>query len=78
MPHLGLPELLIILVIVIVIFGVGKLPQIGGAIGQSIREFRTATKDNKDTNPSDEADKPTSGRKESRVRDEAEEEDKPA
>jgi sec-independent protein translocase protein TatA len=45
MPQLGVPELLIILVIVIVIFGVGKLPQIGGAIGQSIREFRTATKD---------------------------------
>jgi sec-independent protein translocase protein TatA len=33
-------ELAIILVIVIIIFGVGKLPQIGGALGQGIREFR--------------------------------------
>lgn len=38
----GLPELLIILAIVILVFGVGKLPQVGGAIGQSIREFRKA------------------------------------
>jgi sec-independent protein translocase protein TatA len=58
MPQLGVPELLIILVIVIVVFGVGKLPQIGGAIGQSIREFRSATKDpNKDNK--DDADKPS-------------------
>ncbi len=33
-------ELAIILVIVVIIFGVGKLPQIGGALGQGIREFR--------------------------------------
>jgi len=33
-------ELGIILVIIIIIFGVGKLPQIGGALGQGIREFR--------------------------------------
>ncbi len=45
MPNLGGPELLIILVIVIIIFGVGRLPEIGGAIGKSIREFRSATKD---------------------------------
>ncbi|MGQ9586181.1 MAG: twin-arginine translocase TatA/TatE family subunit [Anaerolineae bacterium] len=43
MPRLGVPELLIILVIVIAIFGVGKLPQLGGAIGRAIREFREAT-----------------------------------
>ncbi|MEA3346399.1 MAG: twin-arginine translocase TatA/TatE family subunit [Chloroflexota bacterium] len=43
MPQLGVPELLIILVIIIIIFGVGKLPQIGGALGQGIREFREAT-----------------------------------
>ena len=39
---LGPWELAIILVIVIIIFGVGKLPQIGGALGQGIREFRTS------------------------------------
>jgi len=40
MPHLGVPELLIILVIFVLVFGVGKLPQIGKALGQGIREFR--------------------------------------
>jgi sec-independent protein translocase protein TatA len=43
MPHLGVPELLIILVIFILVFGVGKLPQIGKALGQGIREFREGT-----------------------------------
>jgi sec-independent protein translocase protein TatA len=45
MPQLGIPELVIILVIVLVIFGVGRLPEIGGAIGKSIREFRESSKD---------------------------------
>jgi sec-independent protein translocase protein TatA len=36
------PEIILILVIVLIIFGVGKLPQIGGAIGKSIKEFRKA------------------------------------
>ena len=40
MPHLGPLEIGLILVIVLIIFGAGKLPQIGGAIGKSIREFR--------------------------------------
>jgi len=40
MPHLGVPELLIILVIFVLVFGVGKLPQIGKALGLGIREFR--------------------------------------
>lgn len=38
----GWPEAVIILVIVLIIFGAGKLPQIGGALGKSIREFRKA------------------------------------
>lgn len=33
-------ELVIILVIVVLIFGVGKLPEVGGAIGRGIREFK--------------------------------------
>jgi len=45
MPQLGVPELLIILVIIVVIFGVGRLPEIGGAIGKSIREFKTQMTD---------------------------------
>ncbi len=40
---IGLPELLIVLVIIIIIFGVGKLPEIGGALGKGIREFRRAS-----------------------------------
>ena len=45
MPNLGPTELIIILVIVIIIFGVGKLPEIGGALGKGIKEFKTATKE---------------------------------
>jgi sec-independent protein translocase protein TatA len=36
-------ELVLVLVIVVVVFGVGKLADIGGAIGKGIREFRKAT-----------------------------------
>jgi len=39
----GMPELLIILVIVLVVFGAGKLPEIGGALGKSIRNFKKAS-----------------------------------
>ena len=38
----GGPELIIILVIVLIIFGVGRLPEIGGAMGKAIREFRSS------------------------------------
>ena len=38
----GPTELIIVLVIVLIIFGVGKLPEIGGAMGKAIREFRTS------------------------------------
>lgn len=40
MPHIGTPELIIILVVVFVFFGVGKLPQVGNAIGKGMRAFR--------------------------------------
>lgn len=43
MPHLGVPELIIILVIIIIVFGVGRLPEVGGAIGKGLREFRRAS-----------------------------------
>jgi sec-independent protein translocase protein TatA len=39
----GMPELIIILVIVLVVFGAGKLPEIGGALGKSIRNFKKAS-----------------------------------
>jgi sec-independent protein translocase protein TatA len=41
MAGLGWQELTIILVIVIIIFGAGKLPEIGGALGKGIKEFKT-------------------------------------
>lgn len=41
---IGMPEFIIILVIVLIIFGAGKLPSIGGGIGQAIRNFKDATK----------------------------------
>jgi sec-independent protein translocase protein TatA len=44
-PHLGIPELLLILAIVVLLFGVGKLPQLGKGIGEGIRNFKSAMKD---------------------------------
>ena len=40
MPRLGPFELVVILVIILVIFGVGRLPEIGGAMGKGIRAFK--------------------------------------
>ena len=45
MPNLGPTELIIILVIVILIFGVGKIPEIGGALGKGVKEFKNASKE---------------------------------
>ena len=45
---IGMPELIIILVIILIIFGAGKLPEIGGGMGKAIRNFRSATKDTED------------------------------
>jgi sec-independent protein translocase protein TatA len=42
--RLGLPELLIILVIIILIFGANRLPEIGKGLGKGIRNFKDATK----------------------------------
>ena len=49
MPQIGAPELIIILVIVLVVFGPGKLPDIGNAIGKGLREFRKASSDIEDS-----------------------------
>ena len=40
---IGMPELIIILVIILIIFGAGKLPEIGGGMGKAIRNFKNAT-----------------------------------
>lgn len=41
----GLPELLVIFGVVVLLFGANKLPQLGGAIGQSIKNFKKGLKD---------------------------------
>ena len=46
--RLGWPELIIILVIIIVLFGASRLPEIGRGIGKGIRNFKDATKEGKD------------------------------
>jgi len=45
---LGVPELLVILVIVLLIFGAKRLPEIGKAFGKSVRELKDATRGDKD------------------------------
>ncbi len=43
--RLGMPELLVILVIIILIFGANRLPELGRGIGKGIRNFKDATRD---------------------------------
>jgi sec-independent protein translocase protein TatA len=40
---IGMPELIIIFVIILIIFGAGKLPEIGSGVGQGIKNFKRAT-----------------------------------
>jgi sec-independent protein translocase protein TatA len=42
---IGLPEMLIILVIIMLIFGASRLPEIGKGIGQGIKNFKSSIKD---------------------------------
>ena len=46
---IGVPELVLILVIGLVVFGPGKLPGVGKALGQSIKEFKQANSDDDNT-----------------------------
>ena len=57
----GPMELIIVLVVVLIIFGVGRLPEIGGAMGKAIKEFRTTQKNELDS--SDEEDEVNGSRK---------------
>ncbi|MFJ8063564.1 twin-arginine translocase TatA/TatE family subunit [Psychrobacillus sp. NPDC096426] len=45
MPNIGIPGLIIILVIALIVFGPKKLPQLGRAVGQTLKEFKNSTKD---------------------------------
>ncbi|MFJ7972110.1 twin-arginine translocase TatA/TatE family subunit [Psychrobacillus sp. NPDC096389] len=45
MPNIGIPGLIIILIIALIVFGPKKLPQLGRAVGQTLKEFKNSTKD---------------------------------
>ena len=45
MPNIGIPGLILVLIIALVIFGPSKLPQLGRAVGQTLKEFKTSTRD---------------------------------
>lgn len=47
--NIGPGELILVLVIVLIVFGPGKLPDIGNAIGRGVREFRKASSDLEDS-----------------------------
>lgn len=44
MPHLGVPELMIVFLIIVVLFGASRLPQIGKGLGEGIRNFKKGMK----------------------------------
>jgi sec-independent protein translocase protein TatA len=57
---LGVPELMVILVIALVIFGPSKLPQIGSGLGKAIRDFKKGVTDSEDEDANKESKKEAS------------------
>ncbi len=53
--RIGPTELIIVLVIVMIVFGVGRLPEIGSSMGKAIREFRSTVGGKSDDDDKDEA-----------------------
>jgi len=45
MPQIGAPELILVLVLALIIFGPGKLPELGKAVGKTIKEFRRSSQE---------------------------------
>jgi len=45
MPNIGVPGLILILIIALIVFGPAKLPQLGRAVGQTLKEFKNSTKE---------------------------------
>ena len=55
MPRIGPLEIVIVLVIILIIFGVGRLPEVGGGIGKGLREFRSGLKGGDDEDEKEES-----------------------
>jgi sec-independent protein translocase protein TatA len=55
MPHIGATELILILALALIIFGPGKLPDLGKAVGKTIREFRRSSAEMMDGTEADAA-----------------------
>lgn len=53
MPSIGLPELVVILVLALIIFGPGKLPEVGQALGRAMAEYRRAAERVRELPPPD-------------------------
>ena len=62
MPNLGPMELLLILVIVLIVFGASRLPQLGKGLGEGIRNFKQGMRDGQaeEARPPEPTDKPKS------------------
>ena len=45
MPNIGMPELIIVLVIVVLLFGTRKLPELGKGVGSAIRNFKSSMRE---------------------------------
>ena len=54
---LGTTELIIILVLVMIVFGAGKLPSVGGALGKGLRNFKDGVKEGNEEKPEQDPDK---------------------
>lgn len=54
LPNIGIPELVLILVLALIIFGPGKLPEVGRSLGKSIKEFKNSVTNNEDEEQKDE------------------------
>jgi sec-independent protein translocase protein TatA len=50
MGSIGMPELMVIMVIVLIVFGAGKLPQIGENLGKAIKNFKMSTQEKEEIN----------------------------
>jgi sec-independent protein translocase protein TatA len=58
---IGVPELLVILVVALLVFGPGRLPEVGSALGKGIRDFKRAFEGKDETEEPKKVDAPTGG-----------------